>query len=80
MATKKCKNGRIYDDVIYGENCPFCPSPTGLSHENDFEYLGIIISKVNGEEYVGISYENDIGGGPCITYKLVRRKDFEQLK
>lgn len=25
MATKKCKNGHVYDASIYGENCPFCP-------------------------------------------------------
>lgn len=27
MATKKCANGHLYDSSIYGDNCPFCPSP-----------------------------------------------------
>lgn len=26
MATRKCKNGHIYDASVYGDNCPFCPS------------------------------------------------------
>ena len=28
MATKKCANGHQYDSSIYGDKCPFCPSPT----------------------------------------------------
>ena len=27
MATKTCPNGHKYDSSIYGDNCPFCPSP-----------------------------------------------------
>lgn len=29
MATKKCINGHLYDPAIYGDKCPFCPSPAG---------------------------------------------------
>ena len=28
MATKKCVNGHLYDPAIYGDKCPFCPSPS----------------------------------------------------
>jgi|AGTN01.2.fsa_nt_gi FHA domain. len=27
MAKKQCSKGHIYDSAIYGDNCPFCPSP-----------------------------------------------------
>ena len=29
MATNKCANGHLYDPAIYGDKCPFCPSPVG---------------------------------------------------
>lgn len=35
MATKKCPNGHQYDSTIYGDNCPFCPNPTGHTHVNE---------------------------------------------
>ena len=34
MATKKCANGHLYDPAIYGDKCPFCPSPTGSTKVN----------------------------------------------
>jgi hypothetical protein len=27
MAKRTCSKGHIYDSAIYGDNCPFCPSP-----------------------------------------------------
>lgn len=34
MAKKTCSKGHIYDSTIYGDNCPFCPSPTGTVVNN----------------------------------------------
>lgn len=31
MATRTCKNGHVYDSSVYGDNCPFCPSPTKVN-------------------------------------------------
>lgn len=32
MATKTCPNGHHYDSSIYGDHCPFCPSPNANLH------------------------------------------------
>lgn len=33
MAIVKCPNGHTYDDAIYGDNCPYCP--TKVNHVHD---------------------------------------------
>lgn len=35
MARIKCSKGHVYDSAIYGDNCPFCPSGTGTSVNNN---------------------------------------------
>lgn len=34
MATKKCVNGHLYDQSIYGDKCPFCPASSGATKIN----------------------------------------------
>lgn len=50
MATKKCANGHLYDSSIYGDKCPFCPSPMGATKVNAdaTEEGGTIV--LNGDE------------------------------
>lgn len=75
MATKKCANGHLYDPAIYGDKCPFCPSPTGSTKVNtDFqEELG---TKVLGgdepkpTETIGIN-GNDAAGGATVIRRPV---------
>lgn len=73
MATKKCANGHLYDPAIYGDKCPFCPSPTGSTKVNtDFqEELG---TKVLGgdepkpTETIGINGNDAAGGATVIRH------------
>lgn len=50
MATKKCENGHLYDSSIYGNNCPFCPSPTSSTKVNDGFNEGYGTKVVGGED------------------------------
>lgn len=50
---RKCPNGHQYDGNIYGDNCPFCPSPTQVSGDN-----------AGGRTQVNPA--NDLGGGATI--------------
>lgn len=73
MATKKCANGHLYDPAIYGDKCPFCPSPIGSTKVNtDFqEGLG---TKVLGcdepkpTEIIGINGNDAAGGATVIRH------------
>lgn len=47
MATKKCPNGHQYDSSIYGDNCPFCPSPNS-GHTQAAEDFGGGETKATG--------------------------------
>ena len=35
MSTKRCPNGHQYDQSIYGDTCPFCPSETHVIENAD---------------------------------------------
>ncbi|MGN0207640.1 MAG: hypothetical protein ACI4BC_10375, partial [Muribaculaceae bacterium] len=52
MATKRCKNGHLYDESIYGDHCPLCPS-TGS--ETVFD--------AGGYDAGGTQINNPQGGG-----------------
>lgn len=70
MATKKCVNGHLYDPSIYGDKCPFCPSPTGSTKVNTEFQDGQGTKILGGEEpkltaTIGID-GNDIGGGATV--------------
>ena len=60
MATKKCANGHLYDPAIYGDNCPFCPSPSGSKTTVNGENLDGMGTKVLEEE-------NNFGTVPNFT-------------
>lgn len=50
MATKKCANGHLYDPAIYGDKCPFCPSPTGSTKVNTDFQEGLGTKVLGGDE------------------------------
>lgn len=73
MATKKCANGHLYDPAIYGDKCPFCPSPTGSTKVNtDFqEGLGTKVLGGDGPkptETIGINGNDAAGGATVIRH------------
>ena len=68
MATKKCANGHLYDPAIYGDKCPFCPSPTGSTKVNTDFQEGLGTKVLGGDEpkpteTIGIN-GNDAAGDP----------------
>lgn len=70
MATKKCANGHLYDPAIYGDKCPFCPSPTGSTKVNTDFQEGLGTKVLGGDEpkpteTIGIN-GNDAAGGATI--------------
>lgn len=50
MATKKCVNGHLYDPAIYGDKCPFCPSPAGSTKVNNDFHEGLGTKVLGGED------------------------------
>lgn len=52
MATKRCKNGHLYDESIYGDHCPLCPS-TGSE----------TVFNAGGNEGGGTLVDHPQGGG-----------------
>lgn len=72
MATKKCANGHLYDPAIYGDKCPFCPSPTSSTKVNTDDSYGTMILG-GGEdpkptETIGTNGNNSVGGGTVIRH------------
>lgn len=70
MATKKCANGHLYDPAIYGDKCPFCPSPTGSTKVNTDMQEGLGTKVLGGDEpkpteTIGIN-GNDAAGGATV--------------
>lgn len=70
MATKKCANGHLYDPAIYGDKCPFCPSPTGSTKVNTDFQEGLGTKVLGGDEpkpteTIGIN-GNDVAGGATV--------------
>lgn len=70
MATKKCANGHLYDPAIYGDKCPFCPSPTGSTKVNTDFQEGFGTKVLGGDEpkpteTIGIN-GNDAAGGKTV--------------
>lgn len=57
MATRRCKNGHLYDASIYGDNCPCCPSTGGET---------IVNGGNNNAEQHTIGLENINNGGGTI--------------
>lgn len=73
MATKKCTNGHLYDSAIYGDKCPFCPSPTTSTRVNNDEPEGSGTRVLGGTEprptaTVGINGDNVAGGSTVIRH------------
>lgn len=73
MATKKCANGHLYDAAIYGERCPFCPSPTGSTKVNTGMQDGLGTKVLGGEEPTQptetiIDGNDAVGGGTKIRH------------
>lgn len=75
MATKKCANGHLYDPAIYGDKCPFCPSPVGstkiattIAPENfGTKVIGEDINVSKPSETIALSNPgNDVVGGTVI--------------
>ena len=70
MATKKCANGHLYDPAIYGDKCPFCPSPTGSTKVNTDFQEGLGTKVLGGDEpkpteTISIN-GNDAAGGATV--------------
>ncbi len=77
MATKKCANGHLYDPAIYGDKCPFCPSPTGSTKVNTDIQEGLGTKVLGGDEHkptetIGIN-GNDAAGGETVIHHVGRR-------
>lgn len=73
MATKKCANGHLYDPVIYGDKCPFCPSPTGSTKVNTDFQEGLGTKVLGGDEpkpteTIGINGNDAAGGATVIRH------------
>lgn len=73
MATKKCVNGHLYDSAIYGDNCPFCPSPTTSTRVNDDTPEGYGTKVIGREEpsatkTIGINGDDVAGGTTVIRH------------
>ena len=73
MATKKCANGHLYDPAIYGDKCPFCPSPAGATKVNTemndsygTKVLGGDTSDVSPTVTIG-NDGNDAAGGATVV-------------
>lgn len=73
MATKKCANGHLYDPAIYGDKCPFCPSPTGSTKVNTDFQEGLGTKVLGGDELkptetIGINGKDAAGGATVIRH------------
>lgn len=73
MATKKCANGHLYDPAIYGDKCPFCPSPTGSTKVNTDFQEGFGTKVLGGDEpkpteTIGINGNDAAGGATVIRH------------
>lgn len=73
MATKKCANGHLYDPAIYGDKCPFCPSPTGSTKVNTDFQDGLGTKVLGGDdpkptETIGINGNDAAGGATVIRH------------
>lgn len=73
MATKKCANGHLYDPAIYGDKCPFCPSPTGSTKVNTDFQEGLGTKVLGGDEpkpteTIGINGNDAAGGATVIRH------------
>ena len=73
MATKKCANGHLYDPAIYGDKCPFCPSPTGSTKVNSDFQEGLGTKVIGGDEpkpteTIGINGNDAVGGATVIRH------------
>lgn len=73
MATKKCANGHLYDPAIYGDKCPFCPSPTGSTKVNTNFQEGLGTKVLGGDEpkpteTIGINGNDAAGGATVIRH------------
>lgn len=73
MATKKCANGHLYDPAIYGDKCPFCPSPTGSTKVNTDFQDGNGTKVLGGDEpkptaTIGIDGNDAAGGATVIRH------------
>ena len=73
MATKKCANGHLYDPAIYGDKCPFCPSPTGSTKVNTDFQEGHGTKVLGGDEpkpteTIGINGNDAAGGATVIRH------------
>lgn len=74
MATKKCANGHLYDPAIYGDKCPFCPSPTGSTKVNTDFQEGPGTKVLGGDEpnkpteTIGINGNDAAGGATVIRH------------
>ncbi|MDR1022792.1 MAG: FHA domain-containing protein [Prevotellaceae bacterium] len=58
MAKRTCSKGHIYDSAIYGDNCPFCPSPGTGTVVNDSSFGSATVGSYGGGTEV-----NQDGGG-----------------
>ncbi|MCM1110105.1 MAG: FHA domain-containing protein [Clostridium sp.] len=84
MAPNKrtCPNGHKYDSSIYGDNCPFCPSPTQLNNSTGYDSPGGR-TQVNGPSTeatrptipVGPAPEPPAGGGGHTVIRSLDSKD-----
>lgn len=73
MATKKCANGHLYDPAIYGDKCPFCPSPTSSTKVNTDFQEGFGTKVLGGDEpkpteTIGINGNDAAGGATVIRH------------
>lgn len=73
MATKKCANGHLYDPAIYGDKCPFCPSPIGSTKVNTDFQEGLGTKVLGGDEpkpteTIGINGNDAAGGATVIRH------------
>lgn len=73
MATKKCANGHLYDPAIYGDKCPFCPSPTGSTKVNTDFQEGLGTKVLGGDERkptetIDINGNDAAGGATVIRH------------
>ena len=63
MATKKCPNGHQYDQSIYGDKCPFCPSETTVVNNPVGQGTAVVGGDMPGSTNV---WNDNPTGGPTI--------------
>lgn len=76
MAKRTCSKGHIYDQAIYGDNCPFCPSGTVANNNYNNTVVGDFGGTEVNQESGGTQVGGATNGGPTIPMNGGNRGGF----